>query len=303
MIKNMLTICFVVQQAVSFAQIPVGLNDYSDKNGAKVSAAQNIISVTWPAGKQIQGRMQIDLNPDKPLFRSIGIKGQSTTSEIGRDLNPVFLLTVGKRDLVSQNGWNIFFDKVPLKPFKSHVVALNKKSASVSSTGSRTVITISELTAPDFSGTIEITLYNGSPLFNVAAVISTMKDSTAILYDAGLTSKRNIWKNISFTGVTDKLKMIVPGLNDTSRNETVKYRMIIGSTEAGSMALFASPHQYFYPLDEAFNLKFVWHGNDYRKMTGGYGIGIRQDLYGDKRFVPWFNSPPGTFQRLNFSVY
>jgi hypothetical protein len=28
-------------------------------------------------------------------------------------------------------------------------------------------------------------LFNGSTLFNVAAVISTMKDSTAILYDAG----------------------------------------------------------------------------------------------------------------------
>ncbi len=35
-------------------------------------------------------------------------------------------------------------------------------------------------------------------------------------------------------------------------------------------------------------------------MADGYGSGIRQDLYGDKRFVPWFNAPPQTKQRLNF---
>jgi hypothetical protein len=61
-----------------------------------------------------------------------------------------------------------------------------------------------------------------------------------------------------------------------------------------------APHQYFYPLDEAFNLKFVWYGSNYRKMIPKFGIGIRQDLYGDRRFVPWFNAPPKTKQRLNF---
>ncbi len=29
-------------------------------------------------------------------------------------------------------------------------------------------------------------------------------------------------------------------------------------------------------------------------------MGIRQDPIGDKRYVPWFNAPPGTRQRLNF---
>ena len=298
--KNILTLCFLFASTLVLAQIPVGLKNYSPKNGAKVSVAQNIISVTWPAGKELQGRILIDLNQNRPLFKSIGTTSQRITKEIGKDLDPVFLLTVGKRDLVSQNGWNIFFDKVPLKPFKSHLVAFNQKSASVSSEGSRTVIAIGGVTAPDFKGSIEITLYNGSPLFNVAAVISTMKDSTAILYDAGLVSKSKIWKNVSFAEVTDRMKSIQSEFNDTSRNEAVKYRTIIGSTETGSLAVFPAPHQYFYPLDEAFNLKFVWYGNNYRKMINGYGLGIRQDLYGDNRFVPWFNSPPGTLQRLNF---
>ena len=49
-----------------------------------------------------------------------------------------------------------------------------------------------------------------------------------------------------------------------------------------------------------FNLKFTWKGKGYLDIIPEYGIGIRQDPIGDKRFVPWFNAPPQTQQRLNF---
>lgn len=284
----------------SYAQVPVNLKRFDPKSGARVSVERNIISITWPAGNQLQGQLLVDLNQDAPLIKRLGIITGKKMSEIGKELDPAFLLTVGKRDLVSQNGWNIFFDKVPLKPFQSHKLEFQKKSASIHSGGSRTILTINEITAPGFRGTVEMTFYNGSPLFNIAAVVSTEKDSTAILYDAGLVSRTSAWKNIAFAEVTDQLKTIAPAFVDTSLNQAVKYRTIVGSSDGGSLALFPAPHQYFYPLDEAFNLKFVWFGNNYRKMVNGYGIGIRQDLYGDKRFVPWFNAPPGTQQRLNF---
>ena len=47
----------------------------------------------------------------------------------------------------------------------------------------------------------------------------------------------------------------------------------MGESNEGSLAVFPAPHQYFYPLDEAFNLKFTWYGNNYRKMIPGFGIG------------------------------
>ena len=62
--------------------------------------------------------------------------------------------------------------------------------------------------------------------------------------------------------------------------------------------MFPAPHQFFYPLDEAFNLKFVWHGRNYGELAGDCGFGIRQSPTGDKRYVPWFNAPPGTEQHL-----
>jgi len=268
--------------------------------------------------------MIIDLHDGKPLFRSIGLLRSGVFREVIQRADPVFLLSIGKRDLVSQNGWNIFFDKVPLKPFASFRVSLLKGKATVSREGSRTIIRIGELKAgtalssswstgrhsatdrrdpADFTGALEITLYDGSPLFNIAAVMTTTTDSVAILYDAGLVSRS--WNSFSWSDVQDRLQTVTcnlddAGLPDTARSEAVKYRTIIGTSSEGSLALFPPPHQYFYPLDEAFNLRFVWHGSQYRKMVEGSGLGIRQDLYGDHRYVPWFNAPPGTAQRLNF---
>lgn len=55
--------------------------------------------------------------------------------EIGVNPDPVFLLTVGMRDLVSQNGWNIFFDKTNKLTNKTYAVNLKKQSAIGASSG------------------------------------------------------------------------------------------------------------------------------------------------------------------------
>lgn len=295
---------FLVILLVSFtglgAQVPVDVKRFQSENGARVQQSKNGLSVSWPAGNKQQGQLVLSFDRRRALFQQINYIHNGIVKTVAKHLDPVFLLTVGKRDLVSQNGWNIFFDKVPLKPFQAYRVVLAKEKASVQSEGSRTVISVGSITAPGFTGNLQITLYNGSPLFNIAAVLSTAIDSTAIVYDAGLVCKEMEWQNVAWCDVSDKMQAIQPLWSDTSKNEAVKYRTIIGKTAGGSLALFPAPHQYFYPLDEAFNLKFTWHGRQYRNMVAGYGIGIRQDLYGDRRFVPWFNAPPGTQQRLSF---
>ncbi len=297
--KTMLLLCLLFSLFAN-AQELVNLSSY-DKNGeAKIAVSENVITVNWPVNKTDQGRLLLDLEKDKPLFKSIELSNNGSFKKISEHLDPAFILTVGKRDLISQNGWNIFFDKVPDKPHQSYNVGFNKRSTSVTTAGSRTIIRILEMQSASFSGALEITLYNGSPLFNVAAVMSTSLDSTAILYDAGLVSKTSVWNNIAWSDTENQLRTGRANQNDTSKNLEVKYRTVIGESEQGCIAVFPAPHQYFYPLDEAFNLRFTWYGSNYRKMIPEFGIGIRQDLYGDKRFVPWFNAPPQTMQRLNF---
>ncbi len=282
------------------AQIKVDTRQFNPKNEAELKVKGNLLELKWPTAAGQTGTVIIDLTASKPLFQKIALNKDNTQKLISSDLDPTFILSIGKRDLLSQNGWNIFFDKVPLKPFKSYPVAFKKSFASIKSEGSRTVISIGEMHCERFDGAMEITFYNGSPLFNVAAVLSTDVDATAVVYDAGLLNKGDSWKQISWTNTGDTLQHAVVDKSMPAKDLAVKYRTITASTSAGALALFPAPHQYFYPLDEAFNLKFTWYGKDYRDMAKGYGMGIRQELKGDNRFVPWFNAPPKSEQRMNF---
>jgi len=300
-IRSIILLFFVCYTHVILAQTPViNSQKFDKKAGASLVYSDKILKIKWPAGNNDYGQVELDMENGKPLFSRILLEKAGSTKLISSNLDPSFLLTIGKRDLISQNGWNIFFDKVPEKPFNTYNIALEKSAAAVETVGSRTVVKISSLKADHFSGDLEITFYNGSPLFNVAAVMATNVDSSAIVYDAGLVSRSPEWESVSWINTGDSLQTTNMISTDTSKNIAVKYRTIAAKGKQGILALFPAPHQYFYPLDEAFNLKFTWYGNNYRKMVDGYGIGIRQDLQGDKRYVPWFNAPPETKQRLNF---
>lgn len=301
LIRSIALLFFICCATIVLAQkAAINSQKFDKKAGASLTYNNNILQIKWPAGNNSYGQVELDMENGKPLFSRILLGKAKSTKLVSSNLDPSFLLTIGKRDLISQNGWNIFFDKVPEKPFATYDVKLEKSAAAVETIGSRTVVKISSLKADRFSGDLEITFYNGSPLFNVAAVMATNVDSSAIVYDAGLVSRSPEWESISWINTADSLETTSMVSTDTSKNIAVKYRTIAAKGKQGTLALFPAPHQYFYPLDEAFNLKFTWYGNNYRKMVDGYGIGIRQDLQGDKRFVPWFNAPPGTKQRLNF---
>lgn len=296
----LLTIINALAFQTARAQLKLDSRGFKQKGEVTVVQKNQIIEVTWPAGQQKFGKVEFDMSSSGPLLKSIALGNKTKFRTISEDLDPAFLLTTGKRDLLSQNGWNIFFDKVPSRPFNTFPVTLKKTGISVKSTGSRTVVTIGKLMADRFSGALEVTFYNGSPLFNIAAVMTTQADATAIVYDAGLVSRTQKWNSLAWISTADKMESVPVQYADSAQNLAVKYRAISARSKEGTLAVFPAPHQYFYPLDEAFNLRFVWHGNNYRNMLNGYGIGIRQELQGDRRFVPWFNAPPGTAQRLNF---
>lgn len=280
------------------AQIPLVLPVNPYENGTKIAVNKSDLIVTWLLDNGNNCQLVINLNKEEPLFRTIAMGKNNQFKAISSNVDPVFLLNSGSRSLKPENGWTIFFDKVPSRPYTSNVLNINKREAIITKNGNRTIISIGDISAPNFQGSLEITIYNGIPLFNIAAVISTQKDATAILYDAGLITDKP-WKQISFANLKDKFVQ-AESVMETSTNMAVNYRTIIGQGEGGAIAIFPPPHQYFYPLDEAFNLKSVWHGTNYRNMVSKYGLGIRHDPEGDHRYVPWFNAPPGSEQRLNF---
>ena len=298
--KKSLFLFLVIVGSTARAQVPVDLSKYQKNSPTTVVRQGNDLVLSWPTTNNETGRLVVSLATGKPLFSHIQLSKSGRFSELATDVDPAFVLTVGKRDLVSQNGWNIFFDKTNKLPSKAYAVELTKKTASVSTVGTRTVLRIGEVRAASFRGAVEITVYQGSELFNVAAVMATEIDSTAILYDAGLVGKKPGWTTLSWSDTNNQMQQIPADLNQPNKAQAVKYRTLIGSNANGSLAVFPAPHQYFYPLDEAYNLDFTWYGTNYRSLIPDFGIGIRQDLMGDRRWVPWVNAPPKTQQRLNF---
>jgi hypothetical protein len=239
-------ICLFLVNAAS-AQI-IKQKKFKTSPGVHVSTTGTRFTITWPTGQGNNGRLVLSLKNDEPLFSSIGLSKAGVYQTIIQNVDPQFIISEGKRDLVSQNGWNIFFDKVPLKPHQSYKVEFHKKDINVNSSGLRTLITMSGVEAPDFKGDLQITLYNGQPLLNIAAVVSTQKDSIAILYDAGLVGKERPVKNISYSDVYEKLQTANINQPDTAQNIAVKYRAIIGTNDKGSIAVFPAPHQYFLSI-------------------------------------------------------
>lgn len=300
LMKGSISFLALLISTFSLAQIPVDLSDYDKNSGTTAAVKAGALNVSWPTGKNEEGSVSINLDTERPLFANMQLRKQGIWKVVASDLDPAFILTVGKRDLTKPSGWNIFFDKTAYLPYKPYKVAIDKQGVKVTTVGSRTVIAVSDISAGPFSGTLEITLYNGSPLLNVAAVVSTQQDSTAIIYDAGFISKEPVFEEMFWSDTEGYLQSSRIADEETSTNLAVKYRTIIGETAGGSVAVFPPPHQYFYPLDNAYNLKYTWYGRNYRGLIGEFGMGIRQDLMGDRRHVPWFNAPPNTRQRLNF---
>lgn len=293
--RLLLTLLWCTAQCA--AQTTIDLPKNATENTCKTTSKGTLLTLTWPVADHEQ-ELVLNMEKDAPLIQSMKILGKGSKEKIMTNADLAFVLTVGKRELRPENGWTVFFDKVPTRPFHTEVLQLEKRSAKVTKHHKRTVVSIDEVASDTFSGRVEITIFESTPLVEFAAVVTTAKDSTALLYDAGLQWK-NLLQKVSYAAADGSFKDSDPN-NAPSTNLKVKYRTIMGSQEKGSFAIFPPSHHYFYPLDEAFNLAFVWQGKEYRDAVSGYGLGIRQDPMGDHRFVPWFNAPPNTEQRLRF---
>ena len=298
--KNLILFVLITISGAAFAQVSVDLESFDKKSNVQVEVKDNLLNVSWPTGTTENGKISFDLRGEKPLFSTIQVFENNTSHIVSKDMDPAFIVNVGKRDLISQNGWNIFFDKTAYLPYETYTVKLVKSGVKVISSGTHTKIKMEGATAGPFSGSIDITLYNGSPLLNIAAALTTQRDSVAIIYDAGLVSQQTPWEKIFWSDTQQYVQDKKLDGKEEGQELEVKYRTIIGQSKEGSMAVFPAPHQYFYPLDNCYNLNHTWFGNNYRKLIPGYGIGIRNDMLGDRRWVPWFNSPPGTEQHMNF---
>jgi len=295
--KLVILLSLSIYNTESIAQATVNLDQFDKKGAVKVEQQSNLLKLNWDIGDNKQGYLSINLAKDLPLIAQIAIDKSNEFCEIASDLDPAFLVTVGQRSL-KRNGWTVFCDNPSHRSHQTYSLALDKKSVALISDGNRCQVQIGEATAGPLTGTVNLELFRGSPLVKVSAKVSTSEDSLAIIYDAGFTGQP--WKEVFWSDTEGFIQSDPFEENAKAKPLKVKYRTIVGESEFGSLAVFPAPHQYFYPLDNAYNEKHVWHGTNYRGLVKQPGIGIRHELLGDRRWVPWFNAPPGTLQDLSF---
>jgi hypothetical protein len=294
----------LINSILSFAQNQVTIDQsaYNSNCGTVIDQSGNGLKATWKTGENQSGSILFNFDNSKPLISKVALSnGTDEPVTITQNVEPAFVVTVGERDLKKPNGWIIFFDRVNRKPHDSYTAEIFVKNVKISSQGNRCSLQIDSLYAGPFSGSLVFTLYEGSPLIHIEGVIQSDLDARAIVYDAGLVSSSPDWKNIAWLDIEGKFRrtgMTVP----LAESIKVRHRTIIAESENGSLAVFPAPHQYFYPLDFSENYNFNWYGENYRYRLKEFGLGIRLPLDGDQRYVPWFNAPPGTQQRLSFFV-
>ncbi len=290
------------------AGVDVDLSGYREGSGVDVRSGGEKLTVSWAldAGKAEYGRLVLDLQPGKALVENLGIAASPTGEAIAilRDVDPVTFITVGTRvsppdKPPGMSVFNIFFDSPARRPSERFRATLEPRKVRVSGKGGRATIAIGELKAGPFSGDLEISVYDGSRLVHVEAVVSTNREATAFVYDAGLAAASTPgWTHLSWVDTDGFLRRVEARPNDVDRPRSVRHRAIVAETPGGSIASFPPPHQFFYPRDITDNQQTVWSGRGHRGQDDRPGFGIRQTETGGGNFVPWFNAPPGTEQRL-----
>ncbi len=194
--------------------------------------------------------------------------------------------------------FNVFFDSPAKRPFQTFRSQLDLKRVRVTSKGRRTTVAFGDVTIGPFTGELELTIYAGANLVHMETVVRAEEDRRAILYDTGLALADPHTTRFSWVDTEGKLQHADAATEGSDRAIRVRYRLLVAEKDRGSVACFPPPHQFFSPRDYTDNLATVWYGKSHRGLDDRFGFGIRQSENGGGNYVPWFNAPPGTEQRL-----
>ncbi|MFI5458154.1 MAG: hypothetical protein ACHRXM_22185 [Isosphaerales bacterium] len=287
----------------------VDLSGYRADSGVTVQHEDGRLRLSWPleraTRREDRGHLVLDLRPGRPLIQTMGISGEGfPMSPVLENLDPATYVLVGSRQAPAgrppgMSVFNVFFDTPANRPFQAFLSKLDLKRVRVSSQGHRATVTIGDVTVGPFSGELQFTVHQFSRLLHVETVIHTQEDRRAILYDTGLAFSTPVkFVRFAWMDTEGKLHREQPAADTPDRHLAVRHRTLIAERFVGSIACFPPPHPFFFPRDLTDNQSTVWYGRGHRGLDDRFGFGIRQSERGGGSFVPWFNAPPGTDQRL-----
>jgi hypothetical protein len=295
--------------SASAREIVVERSAFDAACGVAVQIDREQLTLEWPLPGDEIGRVVLDLRAGKPHFASMAVAGKrgEPFQILMENVDPVTFLTVGQRRGTvgrppGMSDFNEFFDSPATRPFQCHASRLDLKKVRVSSHGRRATVSLGELSAGPFKGEWQITVYPGARLVQLEAVVTTREEHLAFFYDAGLASNSPPASRLVWIDTEGQPRQADAESSTLDHPLAVRHRILAAETAGGSLACFPPPHQFFYPRDLTDNQQTVWYGRNHRALDSRFGLGIRQTERGGGGFVPWFNAPPGTEQRLGMFI-
>jgi hypothetical protein len=282
----------------------VDFTGYHPDCGVAVRRDGDRIIIEWPMEKEL-AQLVLDLAAGRPLIRSMAITRENDENArvLLENADPTVFLLVGSRQAPADrppgmSDFNVFFDTPANRSFQTFASRLETKRVRVIGKGFPATVAIGDLSIGPFTGELRVTVYRGTRLVHIEAVVHTAEDRRAILYDAGLALSSLPALRFAWVDTEGKLVSAKPAQQAADNQVGVRHRAVVAQTDNGSIVCFPPPHQYFSPRDLTDNLKTVWYGRGHRALDDRFGFGIRQAERGGGSWVPWFNAPPGSEQRL-----
>ncbi len=291
---------------------PIDFSAYRESSDFRVTRNGNLLTVNWSGENNAALRLSFNLADAEKLIAELSHATSPSSAErklILKDAAPAYWVYTGKR----HGGWDNFFDRPSSRPqeVSEYFSKLVVQGGRVAIQGKRLQITIPGLWMGYFHGDLVFTLFAGSNLVKQEAVVSTQEPDVAYYYDAWLTRCSTSQLNrLYWLDTDDKFQRhaLVSDLDLDYVPLQVHRRAIIAEGDAGSLALFPPPHQYFFPRDQTINYANVWYRLYRINPAPGAGdffsFGIRQATRAEQeRWVPLVNAPPSQPQRMTLFWY
>jgi hypothetical protein len=344
---------------VAAAQSPnCDLQGYKAMDGLKATTSGGVVTMSWQGEGAQELRASFGIRNGQPIIQELAARaGSGKWTLLGKDLSPDFQVSTGKRRISqaqrtqlqalnldtpeeeSKRKWNTFWDAPLVIPGRGDTTDLPRTEAEIthasvsyqSSTckvateGNQLSVTFDGLKLGIFAGDLRFIAYKGTNLLRQEAVAKTREPSVAYIYKAGLKGfpitpeTKLIWRDSAEHTQTEYFGG-APNTEPVALR--ARNRMAILDVGPGSLAVFPSPHKFFFAREDEVNLGFVYYRKD---NDSSFSLGVMWPDQGEG-YHPWgatdaewkrrtetsrghadnyalYNAPAGTEQRMAVYYY
>jgi hypothetical protein len=295
------------------------LQGYKAMDGLKATTNGGVVTMTWQGEGAQELRASFGIRNGQPFIQELAARaGSGKWTLLGKDLSPDFQVSTGKRRISqaqrtqlqalnldtpeeeSKRKWNTFWDAPLVIPGRGDTTDLPRTEAEIthasvsyqSSTckvateGNQLSVTFDGLKLGIFAGDLRFIAYKGTNLLRQEAVAKTQEPSVAYIYKAGLKGfpitpeTKLMWRDTAEHTQTEYLGG-APNTEPVSLR--ARNRMAILDVGPGSLAVFPSPHKFFFAREDEVNLGFVYYRKD---NDSSFSLGIMWPDQGEG-YHPW----------------